>query len=125
MDNRLPVNGHWAAVDEAVRLRLDNLGWSAARLCRESGISEPTIRYIKNPRRRDRSTLVALSASLGYPHDYLVDVCLGVADPRVPPPSPAEMAFIRNLMRSEVGPLKQMMETIDGKVTTLLSRPER
>lgn len=118
-------DGQWAAVDEAVYLRLKELTWSVAHLSRESGITENTIRNLKEPRERNRSTLVALSGALGYPYDYLVDVHHGKADPREQPPSPVELAFIRNIVQSEVSPLKQMIETIDGKVTTLLSRPER
>lgn len=125
MGKRLPKNGHWAAVGEAIDRRLKELDWSTARLSRESGITESTIRNIKEPKQRNRSTLVALCGPLGYPPDYLVDVHSGEASPKEPPPSPAEMAFIKNLFQAEISPLKQLLETIDGKVTTLLTQPEK
>lgn len=122
--NQVPKDGYWARVDEAVNLGMKELDWSPARLSRESGISEYTIRHIKEPRKRQRSTLVALAGALRRPHDYLVDVLSGKADPKVPPPSPAEMAFIQNLLEAEVGPLKRQVDIIDGKVTDILGRLE-
>lgn len=56
--NKVPESGNWAAVDEAINFRMRELGWSLARLSRESGLSEPTIRDIRKPKERQRSTLV-------------------------------------------------------------------
>jgi transcriptional regulator with XRE-family HTH domain len=99
---------------------MKRLDMSLARLSRESGISETTIRRIGQAEKRQRSTLVAISAALGYPYDYLVDVLLGEADPETPPQSPAETAFIKKLLRAEVDPLKVKVDVIDGKVDLLL-----
>lgn len=122
--NQVPESGDWAKVAEAVNLGMKDLDWSLARLSRESGISEHTIRYIREPKNRQRSILVAISGALGRPHDYLEDVLSGKADPKAPPPSPAEMAFIKNLLEAEVSPLKQQVDIIDGKVTDILGRLE-
>jgi hypothetical protein len=119
--NELPVDGNWAGVHTAVHRQMKKLDMSIARLSRESGISEPVIRNIGHPRKRQRSTLVAISAALGYPYDHLVDVLFGEADPEAPLGSPPETAFIKSL-RAEVEPLKVQVDVINGKVDDLLER---
>lgn len=123
--NELPAEGDWTAVHTAVHRQMKRLDMSIARLSRESGVSEFTIRRIGQPEKRQRSTLVAISAALGYPYDYLVDVLRGDADPEAPPQSPAETAFIKKLMRAEVDPLKVKVDAIDGKVDLLLKRQRK
>lgn len=98
-----------------------------ADLSRESGVTEQIIGGIRQPRDRNRSTLVALSAALRCRHDFLMDVWGRKADPREP--SPAEAAFFENLLHSKVDPLKAEIVTlrdiiheINGKVTMLLDR---
>jgi hypothetical protein len=123
--NELPAGGNWTAVHAAVHDQMNRLDMSIARLSRESGVSETTIRRIGQPEKRQRSTLVAISAALGYPYDYLVDILRGEADPQVPPQSPAETAFIKKLLRAEVDPLKVKVDVIDGKVDLLLDRDRK
>jgi len=123
--NELPADGNWMAVHAAVHGQMKRLDMSLARLSRESGISETTIRRIGQSEKRQRSTLVAISAALGYPYDYLVDILRGEADPEAPPRSPAETAFIKRLLRAEVDPLKVKVDVIDGKVDLLLLDQER
>lgn len=60
-----------------VYARRKALKWSIARLAREAGVSETTVRYLHRPEKRNKSTLVAISAALGYRHDYLVHVLNG------------------------------------------------
>jgi transcriptional regulator with XRE-family HTH domain len=120
--NELSADGNWTAVHAAVHSQMKRLDMSIARLSRESGISETTIRRIGQPEKRQRSTLVAISAALGYPYDYLVDVLRSEADPEAPPQSPAETAFIKELLRAEVDPLKVKVNVIDGKLDLLLDR---
>lgn len=50
---------------------------TTAGLSRASGVSETTIRYLNHPEKRQRSTLVALSAALGFRPAYLEDVLRG------------------------------------------------
>ena len=123
--NELPADGNWEAVHAAVYGQMKRIDMSIARLSRESGISETTIRHIERPVKRQRSTLVAISAALGYPYDYLVDILLGEADPSTPPQSRAETAFIKELLRAEVDPLKVKVDVIDGKVDLLLHRQRK
>lgn len=91
--NQLPKAGDWMAVRKAVNLGMKKLRWTQAQLSRESGVSERTISGIWKPQIRQRTTLVALSAALGYEYGYLEDVLRGQADPDNPPMSVAERAF--------------------------------
>lgn len=50
---------------------MGQLDMTIAGLSRKSGVSETTIRYIGRPGKRQKSTLVALSAALGFYPDYL------------------------------------------------------
>lgn len=75
--NELPADGDWERVDSVVYARRKALKWSIARLAREAGVSETTVRYLHRPEKRNKSTLVAISAALGYRHDYLVRVLNG------------------------------------------------
>lgn len=119
--NELPESGRWDAVERAIHREMKRLDMSLARLSRESGVSETTIRYIEKPRKRQRSTLVALSAALGCRHDYLVDVLNDAPGLEGPSRSTADTVF-EDLLQAEVGPLKEKVNAIDGKVDILLDR---
>jgi plasmid maintenance system antidote protein VapI len=103
----VPENDDWAAVGQAVSKRMLRLGISIAYLARESGLSETTIRYIGDPARRNtKSTLVALSAVLGWRYDYLTNILHQETQDGAQFTSPVE-TYLENLLRAEVGPVKQ------------------
>lgn len=79
--NGLPADGDWEAVNRVIRARMERLGLTVAGVSRASGVSETTIRALKYPGKRTKSTLVAISSVLDYQPGYLVDVLLGTADP--------------------------------------------
>lgn len=86
----------WPAVGEAVRKRLAERKISIARLARESGLSETTIRYIgKSGERHYKSSLVAISAVLGWRHDYLTNILLGEPQRNARPKGPVEERLCR------------------------------
>lgn len=129
--NELPDSGDWEAVREAVYSQMKRLDMSVARLSRESGVSETTIRYIGRPEKRQRSTLVALSAALGWEHDYLVDVLRGAAGTVAPLRSAADPSSVRNVLRAELDPVNEKMDrmgeilyAIVGKMDVLLTRKQ-
>ena len=70
--------GDWGAVGAAIRDRMRELNMSTAHLARETGLSETTIRYLKDPNsRHNRSALVAISAVLRWRHDHLLNILHG------------------------------------------------
>lgn len=84
MSYKLPADGDWTAVDAEIRRQMQRQRRLLTGLSRMSGVSETTIRYISRPAVRQRSTLVALAAALGYRYDYLVDVLYGKNGPEEP-----------------------------------------
>lgn len=119
--NELPEEGDWSSVNRAIRRLMAELDLSLASLSRESGISETTIRYIGRPEKRQRSTLVALAGALECPHDYLVDVLRGTADPGAQPQPPADLVLL-GLMSEKLDEMRATIYEINGKVETILDR---
>jgi hypothetical protein len=114
-------DGDWTAVGQAVSERLLELRMSASYLSRETGLSPTTIRALGKPSdsSHNQSTLVALSAVLGWRYDYLLNIVLRNPDKNIPRPdeSPLE-AYFENLLRAEVGPMREevaeLVKTING-----------
>lgn len=116
--NELPADGDWAAVNAAVHHAMKARRMSLAGLSRASGVSETTIRYLGRPEKRQRSTLVALSAALGYRHDYLVRVLAGAAHPG--PHGRHESQFAQACRD-----VLDMLRSIDRKLDMLLPQDPR
>ena len=109
MSKDASAEGARAEVARAVSGRMGQLGLSAAELRRRSGLSVNTIRGITDgTSRHNRSTLVAISAVLEWPWDYLVDILNGTSDKDVTAKSPMEthLAKLADGL-AEVGALRQ------------------
>jgi DNA-binding Xre family transcriptional regulator len=75
----------WPAVVEAIRERMAKLKISTARLARETGLSETTVRYIgRTGRTHYKSNLVAISAVLGWRYDHLTNILRGETHKNTP-----------------------------------------
>ena len=122
-----PENEDWAAVGQAIRERMRERGISATRLSQETGLSPNTIRHIGEPTtRRTRSTLVAISAVLGWRYNHLTNILHGEPQRNSSAASPLEPYF-ENLLRSEVGPVKEevagirdIIHVIDQKIDVII-----
>jgi hypothetical protein len=123
-----PRNEDWAAVGRAIRERMRELGVSSTHLARETGLSPTTIRHIGEPttNRRTKSTLVAISAVLDWRYDHLTNILHGEPQKNLPATSPLEPHF-ENLLRSEVGPVKEevagirdIIHVIDKKIDVII-----
>jgi hypothetical protein len=123
-----PGNEDWVAVGQAISDRMAQIGISTARLARETGLSETTIRYIGNPASgHNKSTLVAISAVLGWRYDHLTNILL-----RQPQENPRDAslveAYFENLLHTEVGSVKDevaevmdIVQVIDKKIDVIIS----
>lgn len=108
----------WAAVAGVVRCRMREVKLTTARLARETGLSESTIRYIgESGTRHNTSALVAMSAVLGWRYDYLTNVLRG---------EPHKNVRIKRaplaILSAEVASLKNTVHEIDKKLDALLMR---
>jgi len=121
-----PEDEDWAAVGRAVSERRDRLGISTAHLSRESGLSETTIRYIGSPSSNTKSTLVAMSAVLGWRYDHLTNVLHGQPQDTAEFTSPVD-AYFEKLLSTEVRPVKQevagivdLIHHLDQKIDVII-----
>jgi transcriptional regulator with XRE-family HTH domain len=101
-------DGAWAAVGAAVRERMTMLGLTVAELSRRTGLSETTVRSLsKGTAVANPSTLVAVSAALGWPRGYLRSVA-----GREPVP----------LAAAAPAPVRDVLARIEVKLDALLDR---
>jgi hypothetical protein len=128
LSNDAPGSEDWAAVGLAIRERMRQLGFSSTRLAQETGLSPMTIRHIGEPttNRRTKSTLVAISAVLEWRYDHLTNILRGEPERNLPATSPLEPRF-ENLLRAEVGPVKEevagirdIIHVIDKKIDVII-----
>jgi transcriptional regulator with XRE-family HTH domain len=82
------VSEDWAAVANAIKERVNELGWRQRELAQRSHVSQAIVRELQHhtvERRRSARTLEALSVTLGWHPQHLVAVLHGRT-----PPEPGE-----------------------------------
>lgn len=99
----------WAAVAAAISARKSELKMSTKRLARETGLSETTVRYIYQSGRKHKSSLVAISAVLGWRYDHLTNILRG---------QPQENSPTR-------WPLAERLSLIEAKLNTIMMQNDR
>lgn len=123
------TEGTRAEVARVVSWRMGQLGVSTAELRRRSGLSVNTIRGItEGASRHNRSTLVAISAVLEWPWDYLVNILDGRSDKNVAPKSPLETHLVKlveglaeiDALRADVAGLTDIVHEVDRKVNLVI-----
>ena len=125
MDNP-PGTENWAAVGDAIAERMRQLNMSKARLARETGLSETTIRYIGRPENgHHKSALVATAAAPRWRHDHLVNVLRGQPEKNTPGKTATEASLERLLhvhltpLNKEITRLKELALAIAKKTAAL------
>ena len=112
IDAALENQGNWPAVQDAIRERMAQLRMSTAMLARETGLSETTIRYIGEPgRRHNRSSLVAISAVLGWRYDHLTNILRGEPSKSVPVKLPEIMSRMDAKINHVIRLIEQLADT--------------
>jgi hypothetical protein len=108
----------WGAARDAMRSRMRELKMSTAKLARETGLSETTIRYLgRSQGGHYKSALVAISAVLRWRHDYLLNVLHGESHKNVIV-KPGLEILLRNIVQSEIAPLKDEVAALKDTVRT-------
>ena len=122
------AEGTRAEIARVVSGRMGRLGISTAEVRRRSGLSVNTIRSItEGARRHNRSTLVAISAVLEWPWDYLVNILDGRADKNVGQ-SPLEAHLVRlaagiaeiDALGAKVSGLTDVVHEVDRKISLVI-----
>ena len=123
------AEGTRAEVARVVSGRMGQLGISMAELGRRSGLSVNTIRGITGgASRHNRSTLVAISAVLEWPWDYLVNILDGRSEKNVRPRSPLETHLVKladglaeiDALRADIAGLTDVVHQVDRKVNLVI-----
>ena len=79
----------WVAVANAIKERVNELGWSQRELAQRSHVSQAIVRELQHhtvERRRSARTLEALSVALGWHPQHLVAVLHGRTPPELGEP---------------------------------------
>ena len=79
----------WVAVANAIKERVNELGWRQRELAQRSHVSQAIVRELQHhtvERRRSARTLQALSAALGWHPQHLAAVLHGRTPPRLDEP---------------------------------------
>ncbi|MGH3601249.1 MAG: helix-turn-helix domain-containing protein [Pseudonocardiaceae bacterium] len=79
----------WVAVANAIKERVNELGWRQRELAQRSHVSQAIVRELQHhtvERRRSARTLEALSAALGWHPQHLTAVLRGRTPPEVGDP---------------------------------------
>jgi hypothetical protein len=115
----------WAAVGGAIRDRMRELNISTARLARETGLSETTIRSLgRTSGRHHRSALAAISAVLRWRHDHLLNILRGEQDKNVVIKLPLEHR-LGQILQSEIGLLKEEIAALTETVHEISRKTDR
>jgi transcriptional regulator with XRE-family HTH domain len=125
-----PEDYNLGAVSKALTDRIDELGLTAAQICKRAGMSETTIHKIiqmKGP--ASKSTLALLSLMLGWQESHLHNIMLGKPNENAVPASPLEENLAQlargladiDTLRVDVSELKQIVHRIDGKIDVVIA----
>jgi transcriptional regulator with XRE-family HTH domain len=83
------VSEDWAAVANAIKERVNELGWRQRELAQRSHVSQAIVRELQHhtvERRRSARTLEALSVALGWHPQHLAAVLRGRTPPELGEP---------------------------------------
>lgn len=112
-----PGEGHWGAVAEAIRARMDELRVTQVDLAAKSGIGLSTVQELTTGvvRRRQARTLAPISEALGWPTDHILRLSRGEASQDQPMPQGKD----GDGALAELHALRQEMERIKERLAAL------
>jgi transcriptional regulator with XRE-family HTH domain len=122
------VSEDWAAVAQAVRQRMADLGLTQRELTQRAQVSKSIVREIQHDtvqRRRSERTLEALSAALDWHPQHLTAVLLGQPPPRAGDPIsrpdgdiPSRLTAIEHYLR-EIADRLAGVDEMNGRLTEI------
>lgn len=119
----MPEQAHWPKVRDAIFERMRSRGVDEPELSRRTRLAPNTLSSVLMAKgTSNESTLVAISAVLGWPYDYLINILHGEPHKNVPTESPAEQGLRRAIrprlkaLNDEIAKLNGILDE-DGQVT--------
>jgi hypothetical protein len=104
----------WAAVGQAIAVRLDERGMTMTELASQAEVSLTTVRelvHVLSTRRRHPRTLGKISKTLGWPENHLVQVLRGGTSD-----GPGTDSTEVRTLRAEVQELRERVEALEERL---------
>lgn len=97
---------------------------STSYLARETGLSPTTIRYLgSSTGKHNKSTLVALSAVLGWRRDHLINILHGEPEKNTKKPGASPIdTYYENLLLAEVAPMREELAELVAAIRMIDSK---
>jgi transcriptional regulator with XRE-family HTH domain len=122
------VSEDWAAVANAIKERVNELGWRQRELAQRSHVSQAIVRELQHhtvERRRSARTLEALSVTLGWHPQHLVAVLHGRTPPEPGEPiSDNEMAVSSRLdiIDERLSEITDLLHQMNVNLATMINQ---
>jgi transcriptional regulator with XRE-family HTH domain len=122
------VSEDWAAVANAIKERVNELGWRQRELAQRSHVSQAIVRELQHhtvERRRSARTLEALSITLGWHPQHLVAVLHGRTPPQPGEPiSDNEMTVSSRLdiIDERLSEITDLLHQMNANLATMINQ---
>ena len=121
----------WAAVANAIKERVNELGWRQRELAQRAHVSQAIVRELQHhtvERRRSARTLEALSVTLGWHPQHLVAVLRGRT-----PPEPGEpisdngttVSSRLDVIDERLSEITDLLHQMNANLATMISQERR
>ena len=117
----------WVAVANAIKERVNELGWRQRELAQRSHVSQAIVRELQHhtvERRRSARTLEALSIALGWHPQHLVAVLRGRTPPEVSEPISDNGRTVSSRLDAidgRLGEIADLLHEMNSNLTTVIS----
>ncbi|HEX4103677.1 MAG TPA: helix-turn-helix transcriptional regulator [Pseudonocardiaceae bacterium] len=117
----------WVAVANAIKERVNELGWRQRELAQRSHVSQAIVRELQHhtvERRRSARTLEALSIALGWHPQHLVAVLRGRTPPELGEPISDNGSTVSSRLDAideRLGEITDLLHEMNANLTTVVS----
>ena len=117
----------WVAVANAIKQRVNELGWRQRELAQRSHVSQAIVRELQHhtvERRRSARTLEALSIALGWHPQHLVAVLRGRTPPELGEPISNNGTTVSSRLDAideRLGEIADLLHQMNANLTTVIS----
>jgi transcriptional regulator with XRE-family HTH domain len=121
------VSEDWVAVANAIKERVNELGWRQRELAQRSHVSQAIVRELQHhtvERRRSARTLEALSIALGWHPQHLVAVLRGRTPPELGEPISDNGSTVSSRLDAideRLGEITDLLHEMNANLTTVVS----
>jgi transcriptional regulator with XRE-family HTH domain len=124
------VTEDWVAVANAIKERVNELGWRQRELAQRSHVSQAIVRELQHhtvERRRSARTLEALSVALGWHPQHLAAVLHGRTPPELGDPISDNNRTVSSRLDAideRLSEMTELLHAINANLATVISQIE-